>query len=210
MALQTDQLNKEEKKDSKADIEHAHAHHPHPNQQAQEKKEQAQLKQEVQKEEKIGQINEKSEEIKKISEKPTEKLHEKQIKKSEVTAHGLSMHASKKHCMYICRFIRNKSIDKAIHDLELVIKLKKAVPFKGEIPHRKGMMSGRYPINAAKLFIKLLKGLRGNVLNNNLDLDKTKVYLASASWASRPQRTQGRKAKRANVMLKAREMEIKN
>ena len=64
--------------------------------------------------------------------------------------------------MYICNFIRGKKIDSAISDLELVIKKKKAVPFKGEIPHRRdlGVMSGRYPINASKIFIQILKGLR--------------------------------------------------
>jgi len=109
--------------------------------------------------------------------------------------------------MYICRFIKNKSIDKAILDLEQVIKLKRAIPFKGEIPHRKGMMSGRYPVKASKLFINLLKGLKGNISVNNLDLDKTVIYFASANWASRPLRREGRKAKRTSVTLKAREIQ---
>src|SRR3989344_1690252 len=91
----------------------------------------------------------------------------KKIKKSEAVAFGVSLPISKKHSMYICKFIKGKSIDKAISELEEVLKMKRAIPFKGDIPHRKGkMMSGRYPINASKYFINLLKGLKGNVLVN--------------------------------------------
>ena len=140
-------------------------------------------------------------EVKKEQKKVVEK------KKEEAIARGLGMHASKKHCMYICNFIKNKPVDKAISDLEDVIKLKRAVPFKGEIPHRKGkIMSGRYPINASKLFIKLLRGLRGNALVNNLDIEKARIIFASANWASRPLRREGRKAKRANVLIKLNEV----
>jgi len=148
---------------------------------------------------------EKKEEQKKESKK--ESLKQTKEKKEEAVARGLSLHVSKKQCMYICRFIKNKSIDKAMLDLEQVIKLKRAIPFKGEIPHRKGMMSGRYPVKASKLFINLLKGLKGNVSVNNLDLDKTVIYFASANWASRPLRREGRKAKRTSVTLKAREIQ---
>ena len=66
-------------------------------------------------------------------------------------------------------------------------------------------MSGRYPINAALQFIKLLKGLKGNVIANGLELEKTRIYLASPSWAARPARGGGRHAKRTNVILKAKE-----
>ncbi|MBX4211863.1 hypothetical protein KW787_00195 [Candidatus Pacearchaeota archaeon] len=129
-------------------------------------------------------------------------------KKDFAIAHGLGMHASKKHCMYISSFIKGKTIDAAIRDLEQVIKMKRAVPFKGEIPHRKGkgMMSGRYPVNASKLFITLLKGLKGNAIVNGMDIDKTKIELSSSSWASRPQRRGGVRGKRTNVLIKAQEM----
>jgi len=67
-------------------------------------------------------------------------------------------------------------------------------------------MSGRYPIKAAGLFINVLKSLRGNILVNGLDLDKTKIYHASASWGRRPLRKGNRKSKRTNVIVKAKEM----
>jgi len=144
-----------------------------------------------------------------VAEKKEEKKPEKiPTKKEEAIARGLALPLSKKHCMYICTFIKNKTIDSAISDLELVTKFKKLVPFKGEIPHRKGMMSGRYPIKAAKLLIKLLKTLKGNVLINGLEPEKTRIITAYANWASRPLRREGRKAKRTNVLIKAKEVEI--
>lgn len=131
-------------------------------------------------------------------------------KKEEVIARGLNMPISKKHSMFICSFIKNKTIDSAIADLELVKKFKRAVPFKGEIPHRKGMMSGRYPIKASLYFINLLKGLRGNALTNGFDLEKTFIVWASASWASRPMKRGGMRFKRTNVTLIAKEINLKN
>ena len=140
--------------------------------------------------------------------KKEEKAKEVKItKKGEAIAKGNNLHASMKQCMYICRFIKNKPIDDAIKLLEDVIKMKRAVPFSGEIPHRKGkMMSGRYPINASKLFIPILKSLRGNILVNQMDLDKTRIYFASASYASRPSKRGGGRFKRTNLVLKAMEV----
>ncbi len=154
-----------------------------------------------------GEESQKSSEIKKTKETKTQKPQKEKSKKEFAEANGKSLHASKKHCMYICSFIKNKPIDKAISDLEEVIKLKKPIPFKGEIPHRKGnLQSGRYPINASKLFINLLKSLKGNVLVNGLELEKTRITRASASWASRPARRGNVRAKRTNVILIAKEI----
>jgi len=126
-------------------------------------------------------------------------------KKEEAVARGVSVHMSKKHGMYIGSFIKGKKIDDAIKDLNDVIKMKKPIPFKGEIPHRKGkMMSGRYPINASKIFIQLLKALKGNSIVNQMDLDKTRIYFVHSTFASRPSRRSG-KAKRAHITLKAKE-----
>ena len=149
-------------------------------------------------------------EEKKAETKEAKKLEVKKVKKEEAVANGSAMRVSKKHSMYICDFIRGKSVDESIEYLQGVVKLKKIIPFKGEIPHRKGagMMSGRYPVSASKEFIYLLKGLKGNIVENGMDLDKTKISYASASWAARPQRSGGRSAKRTNVILKAKEFAI--
>lgn len=133
------------------------------------------------------------------------------VKKSEAVINGVSLPISKKHSMYICSFIKNKTVDSAIADLQEVIKFKRAVPFKGEIPHRKGrMMSGRYPINASKQFINLLKALRGSIIVNGMDLDSSRIVNCSANHASRPQRRGGGRFKRTHVKLIAKEIKIKS
>jgi large subunit ribosomal protein L22 len=151
----------------------------------------------------------KNEKEKKVDLKADNKKPEKKvIKKEEAVAKGTNLHASKKHCMYICNFIKNKSIDLAINQLSEVLSMKRVIPFKGEIPHRrgKGMMSGRYPINATKEMIYVLKALKGNSMVNGLDLEKTRIYFASASWASRPAKRGGARFKRTHVLLKAKEI----
>jgi ribosomal protein L22 len=128
-------------------------------------------------------------------------------KKTEAVARLVSAHASKRHCMYIGNFIKGKTVDAAMADLNDVIAMKKIVPFKGEIPHRKGkIMSGRYPINASKIFIAMLKALKGNILVNGLDLEKTRIVSVVSNWASRPRRANG-KAKRAHVEVIARQLD---
>ena len=142
----------------------------------------------------------------KIEKAEPKKEEKKMTKKEEAIAKGNNLHVSMKQCMYICRFIKGKTIDQSIRELEGVLKLKTIIPFSGEIPHRKGkIMSGRYPINASKLFIPLLKTLRGNVLANQMDLDKTRIFFASSSFASRPSKRGGGRFKRANIILKAKE-----
>jgi len=127
-------------------------------------------------------------------------------KKNEAIARGVDVPISMKHSVFICDYIRGKKVDEAVNMLTEVIKMKKAVPFRGEIPHRKGrMMSGRYPINASKQFILILKGLKGNIVLNGLNLEKTRIEIASATWGRRPTRKGGKRAKRTNITLIARE-----
>ncbi|MDP1695363.1 MAG: hypothetical protein Q8L29_00415 [archaeon] len=144
----------------------------------------------------------------KESPKEPKKAQPLRVKKEEAIARGLSLPISKKSSMYICNFIRNKTIDGAMAELQEVIKFKRAIPFRGEIPHRKGkgMMSGRYPIKASKHFINLLKALKGNVIANGMDLDKSRIVICSANFASRPQMKGGARFKRAHITLIAKEI----
>jgi len=165
------------------------------------------------KQEKEEVVETKAQEEKALEKKPEaeEKKKEKKkdekskVKKEEAVARGSSLPISKKHSMYICTFIKNKPVDKAIEELNQVILYKRAIPYKGEIPHGKGGQPARYPIKASGYFINLLKGLKGNVIVNGMDLDKTRICIASASWASRPMKRGGAAAKRTNILLKARE-----
>jgi len=130
----------------------------------------------------------------------TKKIKEK---KEEVKIKGYDLDISTKHAIAICRFIKGKSIENAIKDLEDVIKKKKAIPMKGEIPHRKGMERGRYPTKATKTIIKLLKSLNANA--SILGIENPVITLAKADKASRPYRRWGsRRFKRTHISIVAK------
>jgi ribosomal protein L22 len=126
-------------------------------------------------------------------------------KKTEVIARGMDMGISTKHAMAICDFIRNRKIKDVIPELEQVVKLKRAIPMKGEIPHRHGdMMSGRYPVNASKAIITLLKGLDANARAS--EILEPKIVFAKPDKASSPHRRFGsRRFKRTHILLIAKE-----
>lgn len=146
---------------------------------------------------------EKKEEIKK---KETPK-----IKKTEAIVNVFNLPISTKDSVAICKFIKRKKIENAIAGLEQVIAHKKAVPMKGEIPHRKGkgMMSGRYPKKATEYFIKLLRSLLANANSN--ELNNPLIIEAVANIGSRPFGKFGRvRKKRTNIKIKAKEKLNKN
>ena len=112
-------------------------------------KEKIETKEEVQEEKKETKVEEK------VSKKET-KTEKKPMEVKEVVVRAKDASVSKKHSMAICNFIKHRKIDYSINFLQDVVKMKKAVPMKGEIPHRKGIGSGRYPVKAASFFINLL------------------------------------------------------
>ncbi|MDD5193830.1 MAG: 50S ribosomal protein L22 [Candidatus Nanoarchaeia archaeon] len=123
-------------------------------------------------------------------------------KKSEAIVNGRNLSVSLKHATAICNMIRGKEIDTAIKMLEEVEKMKRAVPMRGEIPHRRGMMSGRYPVKAAKIYVSLLKSLKANAIANDLELEKFRIFCMPNN-ASRPYRRFGTgRFKRSHVLLK--------
>jgi ribosomal protein L22 len=129
----------------------------------------------------------------------------KQIeKKDEAVVNGVSLHLSTKKSVAICKFIRGKSIDKAIADLEEVEKLKRAIPMTGEIPHQKGkgMMSGRYMTKSVEVFIRMLKDLKAN--SNVNGIEEPVIAEAIPNRASRPRGRFGAwKRKRTHIFIKA-------
>lgn len=136
-----------------------------------------------------------------------EKNNNKESMEKSATARGNNVGVSTKQSMAICDFIKGKTIETATRELEEVIKMKKAVPMKGEIPHRRGnITSGRYPIKAAKIFIKLLKSLEANAGNKGLDAKTIKLF-AKADRASRPHKAgkySGRRFKRTHIFISAK------
>jgi len=142
------------------------------------------------------------EEIKEESKKETIKKKIEEKKKTEAIVNGKNLSVSIKHAVALCNLIREREIDVAITIIEEVIKKRKAVPMRGEIPHRKGIMSGRYPIKAAGIFLKLLKSLKANALVNELEFEKYKIACKS-DVAPRPYRRFGQgRFKRSHVTIK--------
>lgn len=150
---------------------------------------------------------EKKEEIKKDveKEKKSEPKKPEKPKKTEAHVQAKDLPISTKYSAAVCRFIKNKKIENAIADLELVLKFKKSVPMKGEIPHRKGkgMMSGRFPKNTTEKFIKLLKSLSANASYHGLE--EPIIVEAIANIGSRPYGRFGRvRKKRTHVKIVAK------
>jgi len=131
-------------------------------------------KEEIKRETKEFNKNKEKKEEKK-SEKETEKKvkpkEEKKKRKTIAIVNAYNIPISTKHSAAVCRFIKGKKIRDAISDLEQVVTLKKSVPMKGEIPHRKGkgLMSGRFPKKASERFIKLLKSASTNAIHNEIE-----------------------------------------
>lgn len=133
----------------------------------------------------------------------------------QATVNGMDLPISLKQCVEVARFIRGKSIKRAITMLEAVIDKKMPVPFKRyvrDIPHRTSIGPGRYPEKVCKHFIMLVNSLAANAQNKGLNVEALVIKRAIPNIASRPYhagRIRGRKAKRAHVQLIAEERIIK-
>lgn len=154
---------------------------------------------EEKKEEKAVATPEKKIEAKKQERKP----------KTEAFVNSYDAHLSTKTSAYVCKFIVGKKIEKAMEDLNEVLQKKKAVPMKGEIPHRKGkIMAGRYPQYASEHFIKLLKTLAANASVNGLE--DPVITEAIANLGSRPFGKFGRvRRKRTHIKIIAKNKPMK-
>lgn len=171
--------------------------------------------------EKQGKTEDKKVEVEKDEEKPVQEKKSEEDKKPEVkekpktvkpkkteaVVNATNVPISTKHSMAICDFIRKKKIDKAIEDLEQVMIFKKAIPMKGEIPHRKGKGmssgSGRFPVKSVGNFLVLLKSLSGNATYNSIE--EPVIVKAVANIGVRPYGRFGRvRKKRTHVTLIAK------
>ncbi|MBU1501164.1 MAG: hypothetical protein KJ905_00110 [Nanoarchaeota archaeon] len=152
----------------------------------------------------VTKVPEKSEKPK--EEKIKEKKTEEKPKKTGASVSVRNIPMSTKHSIALCDFVRKKKIVDAIKDIEMVLAMKKAVPMKGEIPHRKGkgMMSGRFPQNASENFVKILKSLAANAMHNGLE--EPIIVEAVSNIGERPYGKFGRVRKsRTHVLIKAKE-----
>ena len=166
-----------------------------------EKEENKKQKEEMKTEEntKVETPTEKTETSKKTEIKKIEKP-----KKTDARVVITSAPISTIHSIYLCKFVKRKSIEQAIEGLEKVVAKKKALPMKGEYPHKKGMMSGKYPQNSTKYFIKILKSLQSNANVN--EIKNPIIVEAIANLAPRPRGRFGRyQRKRTHITIIVRE-----
>jgi len=150
---------------------------------------------------------------KKVKEEKSEKkepiIKKEKRKKEEAVVKSYNLPISTKYSVALCKFVKGKTPRIAIEDMEKVIAKKKAVPMKGEIPHRKGkrIMSGRYPKRATEYFIRLVKSLQANAVANSIE--NPVIIEAISNRASRPFGRYNRfgaiQRKRTHVELKAME-----
>jgi len=145
-------------------------------------------------------------EVKNETEKKVEKIKVEKIVKEFAVANGASLRISPKASYSICKVIRGKSPENAIKRLEEAISGKRAIPMADrEVGHKKGkgMSGGRLPINACTEIIKLIKQVEANASINNVE--NPVIVIANANRASRPYKSEGRRAKRTHVHLEVRD-----
>ena len=91
---------------------------------------------------------------------------------------GKELHISKKHAHEISSAIKGMKVNIARGFLENVVVLKQAVPYKRytrNVPHRRGMCTGRYPQKAAKEFLRVLLNAENNAKYKGLDAQDMKI-----------------------------------
>ena len=132
--------------------------------------------------------------------------------KMEAKARGVNIGASRKHCTEIGKFIKGDSVEKAKRKLNKVIEKELAVPYtkyNSDLAHKKGNMdAGRYPVNASKEVLKVLKNAENNAEYEGMATDKlfiSEYYATQGNRYLTPKRNRGRKTKSAHLTIKVRE-----
>jgi len=118
-----------------------------------------------------------------------------------VVVNGRDLPMSNKTAMILCKVIKTKKIEPSIKLLERVMEEKIGISFaKGKV--KTGNNGLKYPVNAAGIFVKLLKSLSANATVKGLDPSKIIIH-ARADIAPRPNRPGRRpvKFKRTHVTL---------
>jgi large subunit ribosomal protein L22 len=99
-------------------------------------------------------------------------------------AHGSALHISAKDAREVALSIRGESVARAEVILGGVIAKTKPIKFtrhNTEVGHKPGIGSGRFPVNAAKDFLLLLKNAKSNASAKGLDESRLYVVTACAN-----------------------------
>jgi large subunit ribosomal protein L22 len=136
----------------------------------------------------------------------------KSDKENVIRTVGRDIPISTKTAIEICAFIRGLPLAKARAMIEKVKDKQLAVPFRRFTEgagHKKGIGSGKYPLNASLALLKLFKLLESNAQNKGLS-SSLRIVHACAQQAPRPMHY-GRKRrirmKRVHIELAVQEME---
>jgi large subunit ribosomal protein L22 len=95
---------------------------------------------------------------------------------------GKELHISRKQAHEISTAIKGMTVNTARGFLENVVLLKQAVPYKRhvrDVPHKRGMCTGRYPQKAAKEFLKVLLNAQNNARYKGLESDNLLIKLVN-------------------------------
>jgi large subunit ribosomal protein L22 len=95
---------------------------------------------------------------------------------------GKELHISRKHAHEISSAIKGMKVNIARGFLENVVLLKQAVPYKRyvkDVPHKRGMCTGRYPQKAAKEFLKVLLNAQSNARYKGFDSGNLRIMLVN-------------------------------
>ena len=93
-------------------------------------------------------------------------------------ASGKEVQVSPKKSYELANAIRGKPLAKAKKYLEQVIAKEVAVPYKrydNNVPHRRGMAAGRYPVKVAQAFLKIINSAEANATALAMGKDKLRV-----------------------------------
>ena len=131
-------------------------------------------------------------------------------KEKMAVASGKSLPVSTKHSVEIASFIRGKKLSVAIKQLEEVMDMKRAIPFKRfnkNVGHRKGRMaSGRFPQKACEQILSVLKSAEANAQFKGLSTNNLVICHVCANRASTPWRfgrQKRRKSKKCSTKFRA-------
>jgi large subunit ribosomal protein L22 len=125
-----------------------------------------------------------------------------------------NLEISTKKSIEVANFIRARKIKDAKEMLQRVIEMKQAVPYKRhnkDVPHRRGIMAGRYPIKTCKVILKLLNNLEANAENKGLssNLIISEIIVNQGNKQMHFGRHSRRKMKRTHIKIIAKEIENK-
>jgi large subunit ribosomal protein L22 len=125
-------------------------------------------------------------------------------------ASGREVKVSHKAAREICRSLKGMMLSNAKEYLRDVTEKKRAVPYARytkKLGHRHGLdgkFAGRYPIKAAGVVLNVLKAAQANAENKGLDIERLRIFHASAYPGMKQKRytprAHGRASPKYNVL----------